>query len=129
MRPDKAKVFPDSLQVAALDMEDGRRMWRLESLFRGVTSLGVIEVPVGFSTDLASVPRFLWAAFSPADEYLEAAIIHDFLYSEYNDRFTRQQADAVMLELMFNLGVSWPRRHAVHRAVRMFGGRSWKANA
>ena len=129
MKPDKAAVFPDPLQVTALDMENGKRKWRLDTRFRGITSLGEIEVPKAFTTDLASVPRFLWAAFSPADEYLEAAIIHDWLYSEHNDRFTRKQADGVMLELMFNLGVAWHRRHAVHTAVRLFGGSSWQANA
>lgn len=42
-----------------------------------------IDIPEGFETDLASVPRFLWGIFSPFDfRWLKAAIIHDFLLSK-----------------------------------------------
>ena len=38
-----------------------------------------ITVPVGFVTDLASVPRAMWWAIAPFD-VARAAIIHDLLY-------------------------------------------------
>ena len=38
-----------------------------------------ITVPTGFVTDLASVPRAMWAFIAPFD-VARAAIIHDFLY-------------------------------------------------
>lgn len=118
--------FPHPLELRALRMEGGKRLWEVLKPFAAVTSLGTIIVPEGFLTDLASVPRALWAGFSPFDEYLEAAIPHDWGYSPLNTNFTRRQIDDIMLELMFNSGVSWPRRHAVHTAVRRFGARSFQ---
>jgi hypothetical protein len=122
-------IFPDPLRVEMLHMASGRRLWKLAHKFRAVTSLGIIDVPEGFITDLASTPRFLWAAASPSDEFLPAAIPHDWCYSPFNHAITRRQADDLMLELMFNLGIPWPRRHAVHSAVRLFGRSGWKSNA
>lgn len=39
----------------------------------------VICVPVGFTTDLASVPRIFWSLFPPNCTYSIPAIIHDYL--------------------------------------------------
>ncbi|WP_348235539.1 DUF1353 domain-containing protein, partial [Salmonella enterica] len=40
----------------------------------------VIEVAVGFVTDLASVPGIFWSLLAADAEYAKAAIIHDYLY-------------------------------------------------
>ena len=109
-------------------MEGGRRLFTTLAPFTAITSLGVIKVPAGFDTDLASTPRAMWAAFSPLDEYLECAIPHDWGYSELNTIFTRKQIDDMMLELMFNVGIAWPRRGAVYSAVRNFGGKNFKGS-
>jgi hypothetical protein len=120
-------IFPRPLELRALRVgKDGRRLWELITPFDAVTSLGVITTPAGFVTDLASVPRVLWGAFSPFDDYLEACIPHDWGYSPLNDRFSRRQIDDMMLELMFHSGVSAHRRHAVHTAVRRFGARNYQ---
>lgn len=119
--------FPLPLELRARRVgPDGKRLWELLSPFPAVTSLGIIEAPAGFVTDLASVPRILWPAFSPFDDYLESAIPHDWGYSPLNDRFTRRQIDDMMLELMFNTGVSDHRRNAVYTAVRRFGWRNYQ---
>jgi hypothetical protein len=122
-------IFPDPLRVEMRHMANGRRLWQLDHRFRAVTSLGIIEAPAGFITDLASTPRLLWTGFSPSDEYLPAAIPHDWLYSRENHTITRRQADDLMLELMHHLGIPWPRRHAVHTAVRLFGAPGWRSPA
>jgi hypothetical protein len=121
------EIFPQPLDLRARPVgPDGKRLWEILRPFPAVTSLGIITTPAGFITDLASVPRILWPAYSPFDDYLESAIPHDWGYSPLNDRFTRRQIDDMMLELMFNSGVSARRRHAVHTAVRRFGWRSYK---
>lgn len=122
----RTACFPLPLRLEAAGMHAGRRQWTLAAPFRAVTSLGVLDIPAGFVTDLTSTPRALWAVLAPADEYLEAAIPHDWLYSPANDRFTRAQADALMLELMHNLGVGWLRRGAIFRALRLFGWRYYR---
>lgn len=39
-----------------------------------------IDIPVGFVTDFASVPRIFWGLFPPATgEYVQAAVVHDYL--------------------------------------------------
>lgn len=56
-----------------------------------------IWAPVGFETDLASVPRWpviYWLTGATADE---AAVIHDLLYTHKKD-ISRAQADAVFAE-------------------------------
>ena len=54
-----------------------RRKWRLIKDWH--TPFCV--VPAGFETDGASVPRLLWAVFSPAGVLFQAAIVHDYLYN------------------------------------------------
>ncbi len=91
-----------------------------------------IVVPVGFKTDLASIPRLLQCAISRSDKIiLEASIIHDFLYSTPNGRmyqvdWNREQADLVLRDAMKDLGASWLKRNAVYWAIRLFGsGHYW----
>ena len=38
-----------------------------------------VQVPKGFVTDGASVPRFLWWLFPPVGRYFTSAVIHDYL--------------------------------------------------
>lgn len=81
----------------------------------------VVVVPVGFSSDGASVPRFMWAIYPPFGAYLEAAVVHDyFCVSHSVDSVT---AAKVFLEAMEACGVSKWRRRKMYFAVRWFGPR------
>lgn len=40
----------------------------------------VIEVPAGFVTDFATVPRVFWILLPPDGKYARASSIHDYLY-------------------------------------------------
>ena len=79
----------------------------------------VIRVPAGFVTDLASVPRFMWAVLPPHGRYAKAAIVHDYLYA--NGIKNKVYADKVFLEAMKVLGVSTIKRQAMYWAARLFG--------
>lgn len=118
--------FPDKLRLEDAGMRRGSRVFRLESLFRYCSSLGMIEVPAGTETDGASVPRVFWSIFDPFGEYFGAAVIHDFLYSSGNLQFTRAESDLIFKEAMFNVGVPWYRREVIYQAVRIFGGSRFK---
>ena len=89
----------------------------------------MIIVPTGFLTDGASVPRMFWNIFNPVGPTFPAAVIHDFLYSKHNTEYSREESDRIFKEAMFNLGIGWATRETVYRAVRMFGGPSFKAQA
>ncbi len=92
-----------------------------------------ILVPEGLITDLASVPwiaRWLVGRIGP---WLEAAIVHDYLYVAWQDvpgRGGRERdrlfADRVMLAGMAAARVGWLRRHAIYGAVRVFGARGYR---
>jgi hypothetical protein len=87
---------------------------------------GVITVPKGFVSDLASIPRPL-QNFIQKDEPLEAAIIHDWLYSwQCGLGISREAADNIFLEAMTVAGMGRIKRGLVYNAVRYFGGKSWR---
>jgi hypothetical protein len=55
----------------------GKRRFKLVEPF----SRNGIDVPIGFVTDGASIPRIFWVAFAP-HEYLTSAVIHDYGYTK-----------------------------------------------
>ncbi len=106
---------------AILEMLDDYR-WRLVEPFEFWLTDNlddVIYVPEGYVTDLASVPRLLWALFPPHGRYAKAAIIHDWLYD--NALRTKAEADRIFLDAMTVLGVPRWRRRLMYLAVRLFG--------
>ena len=101
------------------------------------SSVGEIFVKSGFSTDLASVPRALWAFISPWD-VARSAIIHDHLYACCRDYFAseerekaqwkkiRKVADKVFLLAMNAAEPPVPqwKKKSAYLAVRAFGGKA-----
>ena len=94
-----------------------------------------ITVREGFVYDGASIPRVFWRFIGPpaAGKYAHASLLHDWLYvHKYIIRdgqkvtITRKEADDIMLMVMKEDGVAWWRRNAIHRAVRLGGGRAWR---
>ena len=83
-----------------------------------------IEVPKGFLTDLASVPRLLWWWFPPYGSYTFAAVLHDWLYR--TGIVSRAVADATFLEAMESLGTGGFTRRILYLAVRIFGWSSYR---
>lgn len=96
----------------------------LQRLSFASSILGLIDVPVGFHTDLASIPQIFQNIIPKVGRYDAAAVVHDYLYR--SARCTKAQADAVLLEGMSNLGVSWLTGHLIYWAVRLGGGLAWK---
>lgn len=97
---------------------------RLLAPFR-VRSRGMlIEAPKGMDTDFASVPRFFWRWLPPWGRYSPAVVIHDWLYK--SGKVSRAEADLILLDLMERLGVSWIKRQAIYRGVRLGGWVAWR---
>lgn len=95
--------------------ENGRRKWEvLESfLLEGVV------IPEGFTTDGASVPRFLWWYISPIDPGIfRAAVLHDYLYCLGENR---ESADFYFYRCMIKSGVSESKATNAYNAVTLFG--------
>lgn len=85
-----------------------------------------VDVPIGFRTDFASVPRLLWAFLPPWGKYGNAAVIHDYLY--WVQARSREQADGIFLEAMGVLDVSVLQKYPMFWAVRSFGWWVWWRN-
>ena len=85
------------------------------------------QVPSGFVTDGASIPRALWWKFSPTGGAFPAAIIHDHDYAASTG--TRKDADKRFLSNMkLSGGIGFLARHAFYRAVRIAAGKTWRRN-
>jgi hypothetical protein len=89
-----------------------------------------VEVPVGFVTDFASVPRPFWALIPPSGLYTQAAIAHDYMYWFQGDLgWKRDDADEVFGHFMADLGVGSMTRATILGAIRVAGGVAWDNNA
>ncbi|EAP2902404.1 DUF1353 domain-containing protein [Salmonella enterica subsp. enterica serovar Chester] len=100
----------------------GHYNWRVHEPFAFYLSedySDVIEVPAGFITDLATIPRIFWSLMPPDGRYAKAAIIHDYLYD--NALRTKYEADRIFLDGMTVLGVPRWKRTIIYWAVRLFG--------
>jgi hypothetical protein len=120
------EAFPLPLVLVAGKFT-GKRWWTLEKPFQYVSSRGTITIPQGFTTDLASIPRVFWNLLSPTDEFLQAAICHDYLYSSH--LYDKATSDLIFLEAMEASGVGWFKRKIIYRAVWMFGGSAYSGKA
>lgn len=84
---------------------------------------GNFVVPVGFETDLDSVPRIPVFYMVFKGRTRKAAVVHDFLYSTGHGR---KDADDAFLRLMELEGVRRRYRLPIYAAVRIFGGSRFK---
>jgi len=92
-------------------------------LNKGVIVDGV-QVPVGFTWDGASIPRFLWRVVSSPfqPELMVPSMVHDYLYS-LGDKsgFTRKQADKLFRKLLRANGVDDDLVKTIYTGVRVGG--------
>lgn len=90
-----------------------------------------IRVPARYCFDGASIPRIFWRVIGhPWGEYREAACVHDWLYSDghiAHPEIERKQADQIFRRIMLEVGISRRKAAIMYRAVRIGGGRAWKA--
>jgi hypothetical protein len=102
--------------------KDGARWWRVINPVSIELGMGAVaHISEGFETDLASVPRLLWAVIPPwTPGLLSRAVLHDWLYS--TKPVSRQRADAIFREAMADHGLPSWKRWPIWFAVQMFGG-------
>lgn len=93
-----------------------------------------LTAPRGMVTDLTSVPGPLRPFVGRVGPWLEAAVLHDWLYVAWRlvpGRGARPRdrlfADRVMLLAMKRAQVSRWRRWTIYAAVRLFGGPSYRS--
>lgn len=119
--------FPANLEFENAGVIRGRQHIRLTREFTAITSLGTIRVPAGTLSDGASIPQAAMSIVGDRFDYLREATVHDHLYSPNNRTFTRAQADLILRELMWNVGIPAWKVSAFWLAVRIGGRRAYKA--
>lgn len=87
----------------------------------------IIRVPVGFKTDLASIPRPLRGIFDRTGLSLKPAIVHDYLYTDGSiPTLPRKLCDKIFYACLRAVGVSAWTAWIYYAGVRMGGGWSFK---
>ena len=91
----------------------------------------LIDIPEGFITDLASVPKMFRNVFNTyGKNYTRAAVVHDYLYAQgYKMGIDRKQADEIFLEIMKERGVNFFKRNLMYWSVRVAGRRHYRKGA
>jgi hypothetical protein len=110
---------------AASDQDDGRWVLVQPLAYESDDAKRTITVPVGFQTDLASVPRMPVIYWLAGDTSSAAAVVHDYLYS--TGLVPRALADAVLREASMVTGVPRWRRWIMWAGVRIGGARHYTA--
>ena len=115
------------LSKSPLDIGERSGQWITAGVIRYQSDIAkrVIEMPAGFVTDLASIPRsFMWLI--PVNgKHRSAAIVHDYLYVTKPDWCDRAMADGIFLEAVEVLGETKWRRRAMYAAVHVGGWLYW----
>jgi len=86
-----------------------------------------VDVPVGFVTDFASIPRVFWSLLRPDGMYTYPAILHDFLY--WTQERPRDVADQIFRIGMEDFSINRAVIDTIYSAVRLGGGSAWENNA
>lgn len=109
------------------DIRGGRAQWGLSAPLRVPFPVPAFTVPLGATTDFASIPRIFWTILPPDGPWLKAAVAHDYLYRTkgMGGKYTRAQADAVLRDGMKLLDVPAWKRYAIYAAVRAGGWSGW----
>lgn len=103
--------------------------WRVHApLVWSCATFGQIVVPVGFQTDLASIPRMLrdWEDFDPCGISRRPAVLHDWCYSKASKR-PKHEADQLFRMALKAEGMSDTAAFAHYAAVDKFGSSSYNA--
>lgn len=118
------KRFPNKFRG---EKTPGKNEWTLTRPFTYISKkFGKIVVPIGFVTDGASIPKFLWSIVgSPwSGGYADGAVIHDWIY--HKNLFKRKECDQIFNEANKFLKVPAWKRFVIYQALRIFGGFAWK---
>ena len=87
------------------------------------SSIGPIDVSIGFVSDLASLPWYTALLFKKLGKHQRAAILHDWLYR--NKIGNKNWADGQFKLAMIEDKVKWWRRKIIIAALKFGGHKAW----
>lgn len=109
----------------------GADHWRVTNGFRfyldNEHSGEWVNVPPGYLTDGASVPRLFWNVIPPWGAYGQAAVVHDIVCEYLSitknglpQAVSRKTCDGILLQAMEALNVPWLTRQSIYGAVSAY---------
>jgi hypothetical protein len=102
----------------------GDRIWVLDAPLLYVSNIlqTTVHIPIGFNTDLASVPRVPLIYEMWGNRAHREAVLHDYLFcSDSDPDVSFAQANSMFLEAMASRGVAAHIRYPMYWAVCMCG--------
>ncbi|TYL92747.1 DUF1353 domain-containing protein [Bradyrhizobium rifense] len=93
----------------------------------GTSKIARVEVPEGFVTDFASIPRAFYSLLRPDGDYTYPAILHDYLY--WTQERPKAECDEVIRLAMLDFKIDPVTVKAIYAAVQTFGQSAWNANS
>jgi hypothetical protein len=123
----KEAGFLTSLQVEQVDDDD----WRLISPLNYWSALKSLfyEVPKGFVTDFASVPRLPFIYWFMGGKAEAPAVLHDWMYRTGSEGVSRADADAILYEAVKSAGYWRARAWLMWAGVRIGGYWSFESRS
>jgi hypothetical protein len=119
-------AFPDEISLKDLGMHKGTRKFKLNKKFRNFYNEDLITVPRGFITDGVSSPKFAWPIVGPVGTAFPAALVHDWCFSPYNDKYDWKESNWMFLQNMKKCGVGFFKRQMIYSAVVAGSYLIWK---
>jgi hypothetical protein len=93
----------------------------------GQKALDRVDVPAGFVTDFASIPRAFYTLLRPDGEYSYAAIFHDYLY--WTQTRSKEESDEIFRLAMLDFNIDGIIVATIYEAVHRFGRTAWDENS
>jgi hypothetical protein len=103
--------------------DDGKWFITSPLVYQSDLAMQAFTVPVGFPTDLASVPRIPIIFDALGATANAPAALHDYLYTSHLT--TRSMADAILREASASVGIPAWRSWMMWSGVRVFGSKYW----
>ena len=111
-KPFKVKVHNQQLKDKPFEVADS--FYYYPDIYPNI----IINIPVGYRTDFASIPRVFWSILPPVGRYSKAAVVHDYLIDETD--IDIKKINKIFLEAMEVLGVNIVTRHIIYASVQFY---------
>lgn len=124
--------------IKDFEEDSGRAKWKLLNWFNYNSYLDnkkiSVYVPVGFTTDFASVPRIPLVWLAAGGVGIKASIIHDFMYrngfisvlgKHKLPTISRKEADRIFYKALRASKICLGRALLMYLGVRAFGWKAW----
>lgn len=82
---------------------------------------GALNIPKGFQTNGANIPRIFWSIFPPnSPEYISAALVHDYLCDKAKNKQDYKEADEIFYAMLKALEVARWKAKLFYLACRAY---------